>query len=82
MPTVNQFEATYRIPREFSRFRQAIIYVEDASAARPLGDCAGLRRAVSWNKKGSLVMPDTNRRGSPGSTARLVVLPFGRIVGD
>ena len=49
-------------PREFSRFRQAIIYVEDASAARPLGDCAGLRRAVSWNKKGSLVMPFTNRR--------------------
>jgi hypothetical protein len=29
----NQFEATYRIPREFSRFRQAIIYAEDACAA-------------------------------------------------
>jgi hypothetical protein len=33
MQTVNQFEATYRIPREFSRFRQAIIYAEDACAA-------------------------------------------------
>ena len=30
MQTVNQFEATYRIPREFSRFRQAIIHAEDA----------------------------------------------------
>jgi hypothetical protein len=33
MQTVNQFEATYRIPREFSRFLQAIIYAEDACAA-------------------------------------------------
>ncbi len=33
MQTINQFEATYRIPREFSRFRQAIIYAEDACAA-------------------------------------------------
>ena len=33
MQTVNQFEATYRIPREFSRFRRAIICAEDACAA-------------------------------------------------
>jgi hypothetical protein len=33
MQTVNQFEATYRLPRGFSRFRQAIIYAEDARAA-------------------------------------------------
>jgi hypothetical protein len=47
MRTVNQFEATYRIPREFSRFRQAIIYAEDA--------CAAVRLAIVLGSGAQLV---------------------------
>jgi hypothetical protein len=47
MQTVNQFEAIYRIPRELSRFRQAIVYAEDA--------CAAVRLAIVLSSGAQLV---------------------------
>jgi hypothetical protein len=47
MEKKSQFEATYRIPREFSRFRQAILYAEDA--------CAAVRLAIVLSSGAQLV---------------------------